>query len=93
MKSAEPTNKPKKQPTKIAIGLSMDKKYVQMIFPDRLEPMEGFLLTAKEARYIANLLNNKADAVMAPREGVRATISDKGIEDTINKKESFNPTG
>jgi len=65
MKPAEPTNKPKKQTTEIAIGLSMDKKYVQMIFPDRLEPTEGFLLTAKEARDIANLLNNKADAVIA----------------------------
>ena len=70
MKPAEPidireyqASNLKKKPTKIAIGLSVDEKYVQMIFPDRLEPMEGLWLTAKEARDIAKLLNDKAGKV------------------------------
>lgn len=70
MKPAEPidirahqASKLKKQTIKIAIGLSIDKKYVQLVFPDRLEPMEGLWLTAKEARDIANLLNDRASEV------------------------------
>jgi hypothetical protein len=70
MKPAEPidirahqASKPKKQKIEIEINLSVDEKYVQMIFPGRLGPMEGLLLTAKKARHIANLLTNKASKV------------------------------
>jgi len=46
----------KKGPTKIDVGLSVDKKYVQFLMPDRLEPTEGLWLNGKEAIGLGRLL-------------------------------------
>lgn len=60
---ARQPDKLKKGPTAIEIGLSVDKKYVQMLFPDRLEPMEGIMFTGKEAMTIGDLFHEKARLV------------------------------
>ena len=53
----------KKGATEIEVGLSIDKKYVQLLFPNRLEPMEGVLFSAKEARALGDLFHEKARLV------------------------------
>ncbi|TES88942.1 MAG: hypothetical protein E3J94_07210 [Desulfobacteraceae bacterium] len=61
---ARQPDKLKKGPVAIEIALTIDKKYVQLLFPDRLEPMEGMMFTGKEAMRIGDLFHEKARLVI-----------------------------
>lgn len=67
IKPAEPINIRARQPSElrkgainIEIGLDISKKYVQCLFPGRLKPMEGLLLSPDEAIALGNLFIEKA---------------------------------
>jgi hypothetical protein len=47
-------------PISMEVGISIDGRYVNLLFPRRLEAMEGLGLSKQEAIYLGRLLIEKA---------------------------------